>query len=53
MKHVPLKWKIKRTLIHLLKPMFFLCFYNKRIERFKYMIKGIKDGILGRSGKIS
>lgn len=52
MKHVPLKWKIKRTLIHLLKPIFFLCFYNKRIERFKYFAKGIKDGILGRSGKI-
>ncbi|MFX4276707.1 glycosyltransferase family 2 protein [Aliarcobacter butzleri] len=53
MKHVPLKWKIKRILIHLFKPIFFLCFYNKRIERIKYIIKGIKDGVLGKSGKIN
>ncbi|MGE0052420.1 MAG: glycosyltransferase family 2 protein [Arcobacter sp.] len=53
MKHVPFKWKIKRTLIHLLKPILFFCFYDKRIERFKYIIKGIKDGILGKSGKIN
>lgn len=53
MKHVPLKWKIKRTWIHLLKPIFFLCFYDKKIERIKYIIKGVKDGIFGRSGKIN
>ncbi|MCT7537431.1 glycosyltransferase family 2 protein [Aliarcobacter butzleri] len=53
MNHVPIKWKIKRILIHLFKPIFFLCFYDKRIERIKYIIKGVKDGILGRSGKIN
>jgi rhamnosyltransferase len=51
--YVPLIWKIKRTLIHLVKPLFFLFFYNKKIERLKYIFKGIKDGIVGRSGRIS
>jgi rhamnosyltransferase len=53
MKYVPFKWKIKRTSIHLFKLIFFLCFYDQKLKRFKFIAQGIKDGILGRSGKIS
>jgi len=52
MKHIPFVWKIKRILIHLSKLILFLCFYDKKVERFKYILKGIKDGILDKKGKI-
>jgi rhamnosyltransferase len=51
-KYVPLEWKIKRMFIHSLKIIFFLFFYNKKFQRIKYAFKGIKDGLLGKSGKI-
>lgn len=50
--YVPLRWKIKRLIIHILKPIFFLAFYDKKLERLKFMCKGILDGFLGKKGKI-
>jgi len=50
--YIPLKWKIKRFFIHLLKPIFFLVLYDKKIERLKFVCKGLMDGFLGKKGKI-
>lgn len=50
--HVPMRWKIKYLFILAAKlPVYFL-FLDKKLLRGKFLLKGIKDGLLGRSGKI-
>lgn len=50
--YVPFQWKIKRLLIHSIKPLFFIIFYDKKLKRLKYIFKGIQDAISKKSGKI-
>jgi rhamnosyltransferase len=46
--YIPLDWKIKRMAIHLIKPIFIIFFYDKKFERFKYIIRGVLHGISTR-----
>ena len=50
--HVPVIWKIKSGLYFCLKLIIFPVFINPRWIRLKFLVKGIIDGSLGRSGKI-
>ncbi len=45
-------WKITNLLKQFLKFIFLPFILDKKKERFSYMIKGIKDGILRKKGKI-
>jgi len=49
-KHVPLFWKISSLIKLSGKVIFYPMFLPKGKERFKFFIKGISDGIAGRSG---
>jgi len=51
--YVPSYWKYSGIVKVVFKLFVYPFTLNKGLERFKYIIKGIKDGILGRSGKIS
>ena len=51
--YVPTYWKYSMLVKVVFKLFVYPFTLNKGLERFKYIIKGIKDGILGRSGKIS
>lgn len=51
LKYVPLNWKIKRVVIHILKILIILFFMDKKKQRIAYAFCGIKDyfnGILGK-----
>lgn len=50
--YIPLKWKVKRFFIHLIKPFFILFFYDKKALRLKFLIKGVIDGIINKYGRI-
>lgn len=50
--HVPFRWKCKRLAIYLLKfPLYFFLF-GQNAQRRLFMIKGIRDALKGRTGKI-
>lgn len=49
-KHVPLFWKISSLIKLSGKVVFYPIFLPKGKERFRFFIKGIRDGIAGRSG---
>lgn len=51
LNYVPVKWKLSRFIIHIFKLVFFL-FYDQRLIRLKYAIKGIKDGLFNKTGKL-
>jgi rhamnosyltransferase len=51
--YVPDYWKYSMLVKVVFKFFVYPFTLNKGFERFKYIIKGIKDGILGRSGKIN
>ena len=51
--YVPTYWKCSGIIKILFKLVVYPFTLNQGFERFKYIIKGIKDGILGKSGKIS
>lgn len=50
--YVPLQFKLKRFFIHLIKPIFYVLFYDYKIIRLSYIFRGIKDGLLNITGKI-
>lgn len=50
--YVPLYWKLSNVIKISLKLPLFLFFWDDGIERFKFIIKGIKDGFRGKEGKI-
>ena len=51
-QHVPLFWKISSLIKLSGKVVFYPIFLPKGKERFRFFIKGISDGIIGRSGKM-
>lgn len=51
--YIPTYWKYSMLVKVVFKLFVYPFTLNKGFERFKYILKGIKDGILGRSGKIS
>jgi rhamnosyltransferase len=50
--YVPNYWKYSGIVKILFKLIVYPLTLNRGYERFKYISKGIKDGLLGRSGKI-
>lgn len=50
--YIPFQFKLKRFFIHFIKPIFYIIFYDSKIIRLSYIYRGIKDGILNRTGKI-
>jgi len=51
-RYVPWRWKAKYLLIMTLKPFAYLALLDRKAVRLRYVGKGIKDGIIGRFGKI-
>lgn len=51
--YVPTYWKYSMLIKVVFKLFVYPFTLNKGFERFKYIVKGLKDGILGRSGKIN
>lgn len=51
--YVPTYWKYSMLVKVVFKLFVYPFTLNKGFERFKYILKGIKHGILGKSGKIS
>jgi rhamnosyltransferase len=51
--YVPLKWKIKSLIERCLELIIYPCFVAPRVKRFKYIFRGIMNGILGKKGKIT
>lgn len=51
--YVPAYWKYSMLVKIVFKLFVYPFTLNKGFERFKYIVKGIKDGILGKSGKIN
>ena len=52
LEYVPLTWKVKRAVIHLLKIPIFVLFFDKPFLRVRYALTGIKDCFVGRYGRI-
>ncbi|WP_255485516.1 glycosyltransferase family 2 protein [Cronobacter sp. JZ38] len=52
-KHVPLFWKISSLVKLSGKVIFYPIFLPKGKERMRYFLKGIKDGVHGKTGKMS
>ena len=46
--YVPFYWKISTFIKYLLSLIFLPFLFQQRVKRFKYMINGIYDGILGK-----
>jgi len=53
LKYVPLEWKIKRFFIHLFKPIFYLLFFDRKLDRLRFIFYGIRDGFLNAKGKFN
>ena len=51
--YVPTYWKYSMLVKVVFKLFVYPFTLNKGFERFKYIVRGIKDGILGKSGKIN
>lgn len=51
-KYVPLKMKIRLLLNVTVRPIFHIVFLSKRIERIRFIVKGIRDCFKGVHGKI-
>jgi rhamnosyltransferase len=51
--YVPFYWKISTFIKYLLSLIFLPFLFQQRVKRFKYMINGIYDGILGKKGSIN
>ncbi|MDN5114343.1 glycosyltransferase family 2 protein [Aliarcobacter butzleri] len=51
--YVPTYWKYSMLVKVVFKLFVYPFTLNRGFERFKYITKGIKDGILGRNGKIN
>lgn len=50
--YIPFLWKVKRFLIHLLKPIIYIIFFDKKVERIKYLNRGIIDFLKNKKGKL-
>lgn len=50
--HVPVKFKIRTVLLMLPKATFFSLFVPPRFTRLHYIIRGLIDGVLDKSGKL-
>lgn len=50
--HVPLRWKIKYFFINCGKLFLYPFIMNHGFTRFKFMIKGLFDGLMGKSGRL-
>jgi rhamnosyltransferase len=50
--YVPIKWKIKRIFIILLKPIIYLIFLSQKLLRIKYTYMALHDYFIGKVGKI-
>ncbi|WP_256383791.1 glycosyltransferase [Photobacterium toruni] len=51
-KHTPLYWKIRVGIAYVLKLFIFTMFVSDKKERLFFIKKGIKDGIIGKRGRI-
>lgn len=52
LSYVPFSWKIKRTLIYLVKAAVYRFSFGDGKLRGHYVLKGVKDGLSDRSGKL-
>lgn len=53
MKHVPLDWKWADGLRGILRFGFYVLFAKPRLQHLKMMVRGVIDGLRGRSGKLA
>lgn len=51
-KHVPIYWKFSSLIKLIGKVAFYPCLLPQGKERFKFFLKGINDGIRGKSGRM-
>lgn len=52
MRHVPLEWKWADGLRGILRFGFYALFAKPRLQHLKMMVRGVIDGLRGRSGKL-
>lgn len=51
--YIPLSWRSKRIAIMCLKAPIYALFVGDRVKRSVFMLKGVIDGVLRRTGKIA
>lgn len=50
--YVPSEWKVSQSIKLLIKPFLIVFFFDRKIQRLKYLLKGIYDFSKGKDGSI-